>query len=96
MPTSAPVKSGNRLMIPIFVATAVVVALLIRTDWLMVALGPYFPVYWVVVLAWLVCVICAIRQQRRWWVLATGLVVLYPAARMVGFLVECSQKACIF
>ncbi|MBB1624953.1 hypothetical protein A9974_06845 [Achromobacter sp. UMC71] len=83
-------------MILIFVATAVVAALLIRTDWLMVALGPYFPVYWAAVLAWVACVIGAIRRQRRWWVLATGLVVLYPAARMAGFLVECSQKACIF
>lgn len=52
MSINAPVKPGNRLMILIFVATAVVAGLLVRTDWLMVALGPYLPVYWAVVLAW--------------------------------------------
>lgn len=96
MPFNVLAKPGNRLTMLILVATAVVMALLLGADWLMVALGPYLPAYWAVVLVWMVCVVCVIRRQRRWWVLGTALVVLYPAVRMVGLLVECSQKACIF
>lgn len=96
MPIRVPAKPDNRLTILIFLATAAVVALLVRTDWLMVALGPYLLAYWAAVLAWVICVVGTIRRQRRWWVLGTALVVLYPAVRMVGFFVECSQKACIF
>lgn len=96
MPFDDLAKPGSRLTMLIFVTTAAVAALLLGADWLMVALGPYLLAYWAVVLVWMVCVVCVIRRQRRWWVLGTALVVLYPAARMVGFLVECSQKACIF
>lgn len=89
-------RSGNRLTLVILLIAVVVLAALARIDWLMVGLGPYFPAYWTAVLAWLVCVGLVIRRQRRWWVLATAVVVLYPAARVAGFLYECSQKACIF
>lgn len=89
------IKPGNRLTILIFVILAAVV-LLMRVDWLTVGLGPYFPAYWTAVLAWLVSVVLVIRRQRRWWVLVTAPVVLYPAVMVGYFLIECSRKACIF
>ena len=96
MTGSPSIKPGNRLTILIFVILAAVVLLLMRVDWLTVGLGPYFPAYWTAVLVWLVCVVLVIRRQRRWWVLVTALVVLYPAAMVGYFLIECSRKACIF
>ncbi|WP_241052731.1 hypothetical protein [Achromobacter xylosoxidans] len=92
--SAAPID--NRLTVLVFVILAAVALLLVRSDWLMVGLGPYFPAYWAAVLAWLVCITLAIRRQRRWWLLLTAPVVLYPAVRVAAFLVECSQKACIF
>lgn len=89
-------KPGNRLTILIFVILAAVALLLIGGDWLMVGLGPYFPAYWAAVLVWLVCVVLVIRRQRRWWVLSTAPIVLYPAVMAGYFLIECSRKACIF
>lgn len=89
-------RSGNRLTFFILLIAVAVLVALTRIDWLMVGLGPYFPAYWAAVLIWLVCVGLVIRRQRRWWVLATAVVVLYPAARVAGFLYECSQKACVF
>lgn len=89
-------RSGNQLTFVILLIAAAVGAALVRIDWLMLGLGPYFPAYWAAVLAWLVCMGLVIRRQQRWWVLATAVVVLYPAARVAGFLYECSQKACIF
>ena len=89
------IKPGNRLTILIFVILAAVVLLLMRVDWLTVGLGPYFPAYWTAVLAWLVSVVLVIWRQRRWWVLVTAPVVLYPAVMVGYFLIECSRKACI-
>jgi hypothetical protein len=89
-------RFGNRLLIGILLIAVAVGGLLIRIDWLMLGLGPYFPAYWTAVIAWSVCVVLLIRRQRRWWVLGTALVVLYPAARVAGFLYECSHKACLF
>lgn len=44
MPFNDPAKPGNRLtaLILVAMAMAVVVALLLGADWLMVVLGPYF------------------------------------------------------
>lgn len=89
--------TDNRLTVLVFVILAGVALLLVCHDWLMVGLGgAIFPAYWAAVLAWLVCILFAIRRQRRWWLLLTASVVLYPAVRVAAFLVECSQKACIF
>lgn len=90
------IRANNRLTILILVILAAVALLLVRVDWLTVGLGPYFPAYWAAVLAWIVCVVLVIRRQRRWWVLVTAPVVLYPAVMVAYFLVECSRKACIF
>ena len=86
MTGSPSIKPGNRLTILIFVILAAVVLLLMRVDWLTVGLGPYFPAYWTAVLVWFsrARVVLVIRRQRRWWVLVTALVVLYPAV-MVGY-----------
>lgn len=96
MPIAAPARADNRLTLLILGILVAVSLLLLWNDWLMVGLGRVFPAYWALVLIWFVGVVLVIRRQRRWWVLLTAAVVLYPAARVVLFLIECSQKACLF
>ncbi|CAB3846076.1 hypothetical protein LMG26842_02588 [Achromobacter dolens] len=90
------IKPGNRLTILLVTIFAAVALLLTRVDWLTLGLGRYFPAYWAAMLLWLACVVLVLRRQRRWWVLVTAPVVLYPAVMVGHFLIECSRKACIF
>ncbi|WP_131727251.1 hypothetical protein [Achromobacter xylosoxidans] len=67
IPSMSAASTDNRPTVLVFVILAAVALLLVRSDWLVVALGSYFPVYWAAVLVWLVCIALAIRRQRRWW-----------------------------
>lgn len=96
MPTAVPARDDNRSTLLILGILLAVALLLLWNDWLTVGLGPVFPAYWALVLVWFVSVVLAVRRHRRWWVLLTAAVVLYPAARVALFLIECSQKACLF
>lgn len=96
IPSMSAASTDNRPTVLVFVILAAVALLLVRSDWLVVGLGSYFPVYWAAVLVWLVCIALAIRRQRRWWLLLIASVVLYPAVPVEALLVEGSQKACIF
>jgi hypothetical protein len=60
--------------------------------WLSVAFSFW---YWVAVLAWIVCVVEAIRSRRRWWLLLTAPVPIYPMVLWVALMVSCLQGTCL-
>jgi|GEM_PF-3574239 len=62
--------------------------------WLELTLGR-LPIFWVVVLFWIVAVSGAIRWRKRWWLLATAPPVLYPAAFLSLLMFECSRGNCL-
>lgn len=83
-------------------ATAVVIAVALpgwqmvtEYGWFGVAFGDFAAVFWAVILVWVLCVVCVLRWQRRWWILITAPVVLYPVV-MSGFLLgACAVGNCL-
>jgi hypothetical protein len=66
-----------------------------RHGWLEMALGQYVILFWALVLFWAATVGWSIRQHRRWWLLLTGLPVLYPVLSAVLLLRACVVGDCL-
>ncbi|WP_044563603.1 hypothetical protein [Azospirillum sp. B4] len=67
----------------------------VEYGWLEVAFGRFAMFFWLAVVAWVISVICAIRWQRRWWLLLTAPVVLYPVMGAAVFMAHCAQGDCL-
>jgi len=66
-----------------------------KHGWLDLALGRLWPLFWVVVGVWIVCIVCALRWKRRWWLLVTAPLVLYPVAATGVLLAACASGNCL-
>lgn len=63
--------------------------------WLMVALGPLGPLYWLLALIWVACVIYLVRLRKHLWVLITAPVVFYPVVVIGALLNSCYNGNCL-
>ena len=63
--------------------------------WLGMAFGQLAYLFWTLVVAWVVCVTCVLRWQRRWWLLTTAPVVLYPVFMSFALLGACASGDCL-
>lgn len=63
--------------------------------WLGIAFGRLSLLFWAVVLVWIVSVVCVLRWQRRWWVLLTAPIVLYPVVMSGALLGACTRGDCL-
>ena len=63
--------------------------------WLSIALGANGLWYWLAILVWMVSVPLVIRWRRRWWLLLTAPIVLYPAFMAGGLIAACSTGNCL-
>ena len=63
--------------------------------WFGVAFGSLYLLFWAAILAWLACVILAIRRYRRWWILSTAPLVLYPVFASALLVGACLAGNCI-
>ena len=82
------------------VAVAIAAALaawqgIAQYGWLSVVFGSLAFVFWGAVLVWIACVVQVIRYQRRWWVLLTAPIVLYPVVMSALLIRACSQGTCL-
>jgi hypothetical protein len=62
--------------------------------WLGIAFGRLSPVFWAMILIYIVCVACVLWWQRRWWVLITAPIVLYPVLMAGAVLGSCARGDC--
>ncbi|MBB6252523.1 hypothetical protein FHS74_003083 [Nitrospirillum iridis] len=90
-------SASDRLTI---LAIAITVALLVwkssvQYGWLEVTFGRCGVFFWLAALVWAISVTCVIRWQRRWWLLLTAPVVLYPVVAGVVFMAHCVQGDCL-
>ncbi|WP_145618723.1 hypothetical protein [Nitrospirillum bahiense] len=51
--------------------------------------------FWGTVLGWAISVINVIRWRRRWWLLATAPIVLFPVIGTVMLAIECGRGNCL-
>ncbi len=80
------------------IAIALIVAIWATMEpngWLDIAIDANAALFWLAVLAWIVCVIGAIVSRRRWWLLLTAPIVLFPAFLFGLLAVACMGGDCI-
>lgn len=63
--------------------------------WLGVAFGRLSLLFWAIVLLWILSVVCVLRWRRRWWVLLTAPIVLYPVVMSGALLGACARGDCL-
>jgi len=51
--------------------------------------------FWTAVLAWVVCVVLAIKRFKLWWLLLSASVVLAPVVMAGGILAACATGDCL-
>ncbi|MGU3493879.1 hypothetical protein ACLBXM_07550 [Xanthobacteraceae bacterium A53D] len=90
-------KAGNRAT-----AAALVIAAGLLVWQLVAEAGPLGPfingnivLFGPLLLVWLACVIAAIRWRRRWWLLVTAPVVLFPVAVVIAIIRACLDGRCL-
>ena len=63
--------------------------------WLEMALGGFAWLFWMIVVAWAVLTIIAIRRHRAWWLLITAPLVLYPVVMAALLIAGCMGGDCL-
>lgn len=63
--------------------------------WLELTVGPLWPIFWGLLLAWVACVTCVLRWRRRWWILITAPFVLHPVVLVAVLMFECARGNCL-
>jgi hypothetical protein len=63
--------------------------------WLGVAGGRFSFLFWAIILVWIICVVWVLRWRKRWWVLLTAPIVLYPLVMFGALLVGCARGDCL-
>jgi hypothetical protein len=98
-PVPAPIGNTPKLRIttiPILIAIWIPIwQAQFEHGWLEMALGRYSVLFWVLVLIWGVTVGWSIRRYGRWWLLITGLPILYSAAIATSLLSACIIGNCL-
>jgi hypothetical protein len=91
-------KAANRATVLVILTTAALLAWQVAAvfeDRFFAAFGTFAFVFWAMVGIWIVCVVCALRWKKRWWVLATAPVVLLPVYLYIALVVACMQGSCL-
>jgi hypothetical protein len=80
-------------IIPIGIAVALLIWQAFATyGWLEVA---FYPLSWILAVASLVCTLLMVVRKRRWWLLLTAPVALYPLFLMFKIAGACSRGSCL-
>ncbi|MBB4087634.1 hypothetical protein [Sphingomonas carotinifaciens] len=92
-------KGEQRLpltIIPVAIAVALpILQSVFEHGWLEMAFGGWALLFWIAVLAWVACVVLAIKRFKSWWLLFTMPLVLLPVAMAGGLLAACATGDCL-
>jgi hypothetical protein len=93
-------SSDKSLVADGFAAAAFVIAVVLTgmqaiAFWGWLAKNLAIPLYWGLVLAWIVCVVFLLCRRKHYWILLTAPIVLLPALFYVLIIISCMQGDCL-